>query len=73
MSREIPKSKAEKYCESVLAESRAYSFMTHPDLYSLVERFISGEILRHEWLEKTELLKEQIVAQHSDEHRSGAV
>jgi hypothetical protein len=85
MTTELPKSKVTphdpkddkmaKFCEAVLHDSLAYNFLTHPDLYALVEGFMSGELLRHDWLTKTELLREQILAQHNDEHRnySGAV
>ena len=65
--------KATDHEDALFMDSLAYYFLTNPDLVPVVERWLSGELLRHEFLEKLELLKDAIIAQHRDPHNPRTV
>jgi len=60
---------------AMIYESAAYKFLCSEDTIIITERWMSGELLRHEWLQKCELIKDQILEELKDPHRemSGAV
>lgn len=49
-------------------EALAHDLVTHPDFVPLVESWLKDETLRHDFLKKCELIREQVIMTREDAH-----